>query len=56
MRRIFVDTGAWYALIDRKDPEHFGHDRQIDMVFHFIMNLLIKLHVVWPCPGYSVGS
>ena len=22
MKRIFVDTGAWYALIDKKDPEH----------------------------------
>lgn len=22
MKRLFVDTGAWYALIDRNDPEH----------------------------------
>lgn len=22
MKRIFVDTGAWYALIDEKDPDH----------------------------------
>ncbi|MGH8607726.1 MAG: type II toxin-antitoxin system VapC family toxin [Gammaproteobacteria bacterium] len=22
MRRVFVDTGAWYALIDRADPDH----------------------------------
>lgn len=22
MKSIFVDTGAWYALIDKKDPEH----------------------------------
>jgi len=22
MRRLFVDTGAWYALIDRNDPDH----------------------------------
>ena len=22
MRRVFVDTSAWYALIDRADPEH----------------------------------
>lgn len=22
MNRIFVDTSAWYALVDKKDPEH----------------------------------
>lgn len=22
MKRIFVDTGAWYALIDKKYPDH----------------------------------
>jgi predicted nucleic acid-binding protein len=22
MKRIFVDTGAWYALVDQKDPDH----------------------------------
>ena len=22
MNYIFVDTGAWYALVDRKDPDH----------------------------------
>ena len=22
MTRIFVDTGAWYALVDAKDPHH----------------------------------
>ncbi len=22
MRRLFVDTGAWYAIVDRKDPDH----------------------------------
>lgn len=22
MKRAFVDTGAWYALLDKKDPDH----------------------------------
>lgn len=22
MKRIFVDTGAWYAMVDEKDPDH----------------------------------
>lgn len=22
MRRVFVDTGAWYALVDGNDPDH----------------------------------
>ncbi len=22
MRSLFIDTGAWYALADRKDPDH----------------------------------
>lgn len=22
MKRVFVDTGAWYSLVDRNDPDH----------------------------------
>lgn len=22
MKRLFVDTGAWYAVVDKKDPDH----------------------------------
>jgi len=24
VNRIFVDTGAWYAFVDKKDPEHLN--------------------------------
>jgi predicted nucleic acid-binding protein len=24
MKRAFVDTGAWYALLDKNDPDHAG--------------------------------
>ena len=27
MRRLFVDTGAWYALVDKKDPDHEQAER-----------------------------
>lgn len=29
MKRIFVDTGAWYAFIDRNDPDHAGANFQL---------------------------
>ncbi|MFA4911013.1 MAG: PIN domain-containing protein [Desulfobacteria bacterium] len=22
MKRLFIDTGAWYAVVDKKDPDH----------------------------------
>jgi predicted nucleic acid-binding protein len=24
MERVFIDTGAWYAYINAKDPDHFA--------------------------------
>lgn len=29
MIQVFVDTGAWYALIDRKDPDHVDVAEQL---------------------------
>lgn len=30
MKRIFVDTGAWYAFIDKKDPDYIHAKRFYD--------------------------
>ncbi|MBI4545895.1 MAG: hypothetical protein HY703_11915 [Gemmatimonadetes bacterium] len=32
-RSVFVDTSGWYALIDRRDPEH---GRTVALVRHLI--------------------
>ena len=31
MKRYFVDTGAWYAVVDKNDPDHKGAE-------HFMRN------------------
>jgi uncharacterized protein len=31
MQRVFVDTSAWYALIDRNDPEHTSVVTQLNV-------------------------
>lgn len=36
MKRLFVDTGAWYAVVDKKDPDH-NHAE------HFLRNNKIPL-------------
>ena len=27
MNRIFIDTSAWYAFIDKNDPDHKGEEK-----------------------------
>ena len=36
MKRLFVDTGAWYALVDKNDPDHKSAE-------HFLRNNKIPL-------------
>lgn len=36
MKRLFVDTGAWYAVVDKKDPDH-------KYAGHFLKNNKIPL-------------
>lgn len=36
MKRLFVDTGAWYALVDKNDPDHKEAE-------HFMTNNKIPL-------------
>ena len=36
MKRLFVDTGAWYALVDKNDPDHKSAE-------HFMTNNKIPL-------------
>ncbi|MBI5195795.1 MAG: PIN domain-containing protein [Nitrospirae bacterium] len=36
MKRLFVDTGAWYALVDKNDPDHKNAE-------HFLRNNKIPL-------------
>ncbi len=42
MKRVFVDTGAWYALIDRKDPDHI---RVVKVVNQFRNRLVTSDYV-----------
>ena len=49
MRRLFVDTGAWDAVVDRKDPDHskagyFMKNNKISLVTtNFIFDETITL-------------
>ncbi|MBI5205626.1 MAG: PIN domain-containing protein [Nitrospirae bacterium] len=36
MKRLFVDTGAWYAVVDKKDPDHSRAE-------HFLRNNKIPI-------------
>ena len=49
MKHIFVDTGAWYAYLDCKDPDHYAvvdildqHSSQL-LTTNFIMDETITL-------------
>lgn len=49
MRRLFVDTGAWYALVDKNDPEHvsakefFGDNALPLLTTNFVFDETITL-------------
>jgi uncharacterized protein len=49
LKRIFVDTGAWYALIDKNDPDHsaassFLRDNKIPLLTtNFIFDETVTL-------------
>ena len=36
MTGIFVDTRAWYALLDRRDPEHARVDETVALVRYLL--------------------
>jgi predicted nucleic acid-binding protein len=49
MKCIFVDTGAWYALVDKKDPDHsaaavfFKNNKIPLMTTNFIFDEIVTL-------------
>jgi hypothetical protein len=54
MKRLFVDTGAWYALVDKKDPDHSA-------AAAFFRNNKISLLNIWilkirACFGFRVSD
>jgi uncharacterized protein len=57
MRHLFVDTGAWYALVDGKDPDHgsarkFFEKNRIPLITtNFIFDetvTLLRKRLGWP--------
>jgi hypothetical protein len=59
MRRIFVDTGAWYALADRSDPDHrsarrfFEANRLPLVTTNFVFDETLTL--LWRRLGWSAA-
>jgi len=56
MKRLFVDTGAWYALVDKNDPDHkeaasFIRNNQIPLLTtNFVFDetiTLLRSRLVW---------
>ena len=60
MKRIFVDTGAWYALADKKDPDHTKAKASFEsntipfITTHFVFDEAITL--IMSRLGWSVGA
>ena len=49
MKRVFVDTGAWYALVDADDPDHrrvsdcIQHHRERLVTSNFVFDEVVTL-------------
>jgi predicted nucleic acid-binding protein len=64
MKHIFVDTGAWYALVDRQDPDHVAVYACLQryqgrlLTSNFVLDetiTLLRYRLGWPI-AHTVGE